>query len=62
MCSPKGLYEEFVQEQFPKLQKNIVCMSVDEAHCVTVVSMKLLGVDVNPSAMTNKCPAGTLVC
>ena len=33
MCSPDSLYEESVREQL-KLQKNIVCMSVDEAHCV----------------------------
>ena len=33
-CSPESLYEESVQEQLLKLQKHIVCMAVDEAHCV----------------------------
>ena len=61
ICSPESLYEESVREQLLKLQKNIVCMAVDEAHCVTVVSMKLLVVDVNRSAMTNQSPARTLV-
>ena len=28
------LCEEFVREQLLKLQKNIVCLAVDEAHCV----------------------------
>ena len=34
ICSPESLHEESVREQFLKLQKNIVCMAVDEAHCV----------------------------
>ena len=33
-CSPESLYEESVLEHFLKLQKNIVCMAVDEAHCL----------------------------
>ena len=33
-CSPESLHEGSVREQFLKLQKNIVCMAVDEAHCV----------------------------
>ena len=33
-CSPESLYEESVGEQLLKLRKNIVCMAVDEAHCV----------------------------
>ena len=34
ICSPESLYEESVQEQLLKLQKNIVCIAVDDAHCV----------------------------
>ena len=34
ICSPESLYEESVREQLLKLQENIVCMPVDEAHCV----------------------------
>ena len=32
ICSPESLYEESVPEQLPKLQKNIVCIAVDDAH------------------------------
>ena len=34
ICSPESLYEESVQEWLLKLQKNIVCIAVDDAHCV----------------------------
>ena len=34
ICSPESLYEESVSEQLLKLQKNIVCIAVDDAHCV----------------------------
>ena len=34
ICSPESLYEESVPEQLLKLQKNIVCIAVDDAHCV----------------------------
>ena len=33
ICSPESLYEESVPEQLLKLQKNIVCIAVDDAHC-----------------------------
>ena len=34
ICSPESLYEESVREQLLKLQKNMVRMAVNEAHCV----------------------------
>ena len=34
ICSPESLYKESVREQLLKLQKNIVRMAVNEAHCV----------------------------
>ena len=39
----------------------LICSPRVLLQCVTVVSMKLLVVDVNRSPITNKCPAGTLV-
>ena len=33
--SPESPYEESVQEQLLKLQKNIACIAVDDAHCVS---------------------------
>jgi len=60
--SPESLYEESVPEQLLKLQKKYRMHSCRRRSlCVTVVSMKLLVVDVNRSPITNKCPAGTLV-
>ena len=34
ICSRESLYEESVPEQLLKLQNNIVCIAVDDAHCV----------------------------
>ena len=34
ICSRESLYEESVPEQPLKLQNNIVCIAVDDAHCV----------------------------
>ena len=34
ICSRESLYEESVREQLLQLQKNIVCIAVDDAHCV----------------------------
>ena len=62
ICSRESLYEESVPEQLLKLQKKYRMHSCRRCPlCVTVVSMKLLVVDVNRSPITNKCPAGTLV-
>ena len=61
-CSPESLHEESVRERLLKLPKKYRMHGCRRGSlCVTVVSMKLLVVDVNRSAMTNKSPAGTLV-
>ena len=50
ICSPESNYKKYRMHSCR--QRSL---------CATVVSMKLLVVDVNRSAITNKCPAGTLV-
>ena len=58
ICSLKSLYEESVQEQLLKLQKKYRMHSCRRRSlCFTVVSMKMLVVVENRSAITNRCPA-----